>query len=83
VGGPSAPFTIPSGSQADLVVQFRPTVGGIETATFQINSDDPASPAAVPASAVIPETDSGLLVVGGLALLAAWRTLRTRKRRDE
>jgi photosystem II stability/assembly factor-like uncharacterized protein len=42
--GPPTPVTIPAGSRIDYTVQFAPTSGGDQTATFQVNSDDGIQP---------------------------------------
>lgn len=45
ISGPSTPVTIAPGEEIDYTVRFKPTVSGNQTATFQINSDDPYQPA--------------------------------------
>jgi hypothetical protein len=42
---PSTPLTISPDAHVDFTIQFHPTVLGPQTATFQINSDDPFTPA--------------------------------------
>ena len=42
---PSTPLTISPDAHVDFTIQFAPTVVGPQTATFQINSDDPNTPA--------------------------------------
>ena len=43
--GPATPVTIRPGEELDFTVTFTPTQTGNQTATFQINSDDPFQPA--------------------------------------
>lgn len=45
VSGPQTPVTVTPGEEIDYTVQFAPSASGDETATFQINSDDPFRPA--------------------------------------
>ncbi len=45
ISGPATPVTIMPGEEIDYTVRFQPTSAGNETATFQINSDDPTQPA--------------------------------------
>jgi len=42
---PATPLTISPDAHVDFTIQFAPTVVGPQTATFQINSDDPNTPA--------------------------------------
>ncbi len=42
---PATPLTISPDAHVDFTIQFAPTVLGPQTATFQINSDDPNTPA--------------------------------------
>jgi photosystem II stability/assembly factor-like uncharacterized protein len=42
---PAPPLTISPDAHVDFTIQFAPTVLGPQTATFQINSDDPNTPA--------------------------------------
>lgn len=50
ISGPSTPTTISPGNHLDWTIEFRPTSGGDQTATFTIQSDDPNSPHHIPAS---------------------------------
>src|SRR5207248_1928941 len=45
ISGPSTPVVLTPGEELDYTVKFAPTVPGPESATFQINSDDPSQPA--------------------------------------
>jgi photosystem II stability/assembly factor-like uncharacterized protein len=45
ISGPQTPVTVPPGEEIDYTIRFSPTAPGSETATFQINSDDPNQPA--------------------------------------
>jgi hypothetical protein len=45
ISGPGTPVTIRPGEEIDYTIRFQPTSVGNETATFQINSDDPFQPA--------------------------------------
>ena len=42
---PAPPLTISPDAHVDFTIQFAPTILGPQTATFQINSDDPNTPA--------------------------------------
>ena len=42
---PATPLTISPDAHVDFTIRFKPTVLGPQTATFQINSDDPNTPA--------------------------------------
>lgn len=44
ISGPPTPVTLTPGEEIDYTIQYAPTVAGIESATFQINSDDPFHP---------------------------------------
>jgi hypothetical protein len=76
ISGPATPVTIPPGEEIDYTIRFSPTAPGSETATFQINSDDPNQPAlqlqasgfgATTAIAVTGSTDFGNVCPGTLA----------------
>jgi len=41
---PATPLTISPDAHVDFTIQFAPTIVGPQTATFQINSDDPNTP---------------------------------------
>jgi photosystem II stability/assembly factor-like uncharacterized protein len=45
ITGPATPVTIQPGEELDFTVTYTPTEIGNQTATFQINSDDPFQPA--------------------------------------
>src|SRR5262249_5379986 len=52
---PPFPLTVPSGTEADFTILFRPSSGGNQTATFAIDSDDPTQPSLqLPASGSSP-----------------------------
>jgi photosystem II stability/assembly factor-like uncharacterized protein len=42
---PATPLTISPDAHVDFTIKFAPTIVGPQTATFQINSDDPNTPA--------------------------------------
>jgi photosystem II stability/assembly factor-like uncharacterized protein len=76
ISGPPTPVTVPPGGEIDYTIRFSPTAPGSETATFQINSDDPNQPAlqlqatgfgATTAIAVTGSTDFGNVCPGTLA----------------
>lgn len=55
VSPPTFPVTIPPGGEVDFSISFQPSSGGNQTATFQISSDDPTTPARqLPASGSTP-----------------------------
>jgi len=57
VSPPSFPVTVSPGSELDFSISFQPSSGGIQKATFQINSDDPITPTQqLPASGASPGT---------------------------
>jgi photosystem II stability/assembly factor-like uncharacterized protein len=73
ISGPQTPVTVPPGEEIDYTIRFSPTAAGSETATFQINSDDPNQPAlqlqasgfgATTAIAVTGSTDFGNVCPG-------------------
>jgi hypothetical protein len=53
--GPATPVTIAPGSHIDYTIAFAPTSPGDESATFQVNSDDPFQPVLQ-----IPATGTGV-----------------------